>query len=189
MFGPGRPVYQPTGLRPISRVMTSTLLAHVRALDLFRHGLVVDPALSVAGDFEAAAGDRGGDLGVALQGHADGVDRGRSARIREHAQDFPRAYAAAVLEDRFDVEVARAGQGLGTEIGQHRFRVRIAVQDAGLAAFLVVQHQRHRDARLVRPVGMRRAAGVADEIARVRLVRLHGASRQACAPCSASQSM
>ena len=67
------------------------VVAHVGALEVFRHELVVDPALSVAGDFEAAAGDRGGDLGVTLQCHADGVDRGRSARVREHAQDFPRA--------------------------------------------------------------------------------------------------
>ncbi len=95
----------------------------------------------MAGDFEPAAGERGGDLGVALQCHADRVDRGRSARIREHAQDFPGADPTAVLEDRFDVEVARAPQGLGSEIGQHRFRVRIAVEDAGLATFLVVQHQ------------------------------------------------
>ena len=132
-----------------------------------------------------------GGLGVALQGHADGVDRGRIARgAARIAHDFPRADPTAVLEDRFDIEVARIAQGLAAEVGQHRFRVRIAVKYAGLAAFLVVQHQRHRDARLVRPAGVRRTAAVADEIARIRLVRASwGLHVKACAPLGPSQSM
>src|SRR4030095_8878093 len=41
------------------------------------------------------------------------------------------------------------------------------VVDVVLGAFLVVDHEVHGDPRLARPAGMRRVAGVADQVARV----------------------
>ncbi len=68
-------MYQPSGRRPIMRVMISTLRAMSARSTVLGNELIVDPALSVTGNLEAAACDLRRSLRIALQRHADGVNR------------------------------------------------------------------------------------------------------------------
>ena len=79
MLGLSRPVYQPSGGLPVSRVIASTAARHVRALDVFVGLLIRDPAPAVTGDLVAVAEDRLDDAGIALQRHADAEHRQRHA--------------------------------------------------------------------------------------------------------------
>jgi hypothetical protein len=107
-----------------------------------------------------------GGPGIALQGHADGIDRQRHLPLGEDAHQPPEADPRAVLVGRLDAEVARAAaRGGEEEIGQARLRRVVVVQDRALAALLVVEHEVHGEARATRPARVGRAIGVADEIA------------------------
>jgi hypothetical protein len=70
--------------------------------------LVVDPAPAVAGDLVAQFDEGGGEVGVALQRHADAEHGERQPRFLELAQDAPDAGARAVFVDAFHAQV-RAG--------------------------------------------------------------------------------
>ena len=127
----------------------------------------------------------GCDFGVALQRHTDGVHGGVDARALQQSHDLPEAHATAVFEQRFDVQVAHARQGVdGPDVSQYRLRMTVAVEHASLATFFVVQHQGYGNAGFTRPVGMRRVGGVADQVAGIRVFRGHLASR--CGPASRS---
>ena len=56
------------------------------------------------------------------------------------------------------------------DVGQEGFGARIAVEDIGLGAFLIVQHALDGDARAARPCGVRRGAAIAGEIAGVTIL-------------------
>src|SRR5580658_1931177 len=146
---------------------------HVGALGFLGDQAVVDPALAVTGDLEAAVGDRSGGAGIALERHTHRIDGGLHPALAQNSHDLPEAYAAAVFEIRLDIEIASVGQWLAADVGQHRFGVRIAVQYTALAPLLVVEHEGHGDSRLERPAHDRRAGTVTDEIARILPGRVH----------------
>ena len=134
------------------------------------HVLVVDPAPAVARDLEAGLDHRPAAAGVALERHADGVDRERQAALLEQPQDPPEAGAGAVFVDRLDVQIALANERrLAGDLVQIGLRRRVTVEHAGFAALLVVEHDAERQPGAVRPVGVRRMAAVADQIARIGL--------------------
>ena len=162
---------------------------HVLALDLLGRVLVVDPAPAVAGDLVAELLERGGELGVALERHRHAEDGHRQAAALELAQEAPHAHARAVLVDALHRQVAVGVAGGVEELGEELLAAGIAVQHAVLAAFLVVEHELHRDAGAAGPVRVRRVAAVADEVAGVGRVRGHGRAPrdQAPAPNSASR--
>src|SRR5579864_1558632 len=71
---------------------------HLCALDVLRNELVVDPALSVAGDLEGARGELRGGLRITLERHAHRINCGGCACALQDPQDLPEPDAAAVFE-------------------------------------------------------------------------------------------
>src|SRR3546814_7148027 len=73
-----------------------------------------------------------------------------------------------LLVDRFHVHVALARPGLRAEdLREESLRRGVAVENAVLAAFLVIDDELHGDAGAAGPVGIRRRFAIADEVARV----------------------
>ena len=84
--------------------------------------------------------------------------------MREGAPQPPEAGAGAVFVNRLHVHVPLAGPGCSADdLRQECLRGRIAVQDAVLAALLVVDHELHGDARLPRPARIGWGPAVTDE--------------------------
>ena len=110
---------------------------------------------------------RGGEFRVALQRHAHAKYRQRQLALLELAQDAPDATAGTVLVDALHADMALRIAGRIEHLGEELLRAGVAVQHAVLAAFLVVEHELHGDPGFARPVGPGRAAGVADQIARI----------------------
>src|SRR5579872_5034429 len=170
-----------TGVPPDGRAADQArddfdIAPYLCALDVLRNELIVDPALSMAGDLEAARGELRGGLRITLERHAHRVNGGGCAGALQDPQDLPEPDAAAIFEEGLDVHVAHARQRIRPDIGEDRFGVTVTVKHARFASLLVVQHQRDGDARISRPARMWRAGRVADEIARVRLACGHGLS-------------
>ena len=145
-------------------------LRDMGALGGLRHVAIVDPAQAVAGDFPARLAHRGSGVRIAAQGHRLGEDGERQVALGEQAPEPPEADAAAVFVEALHVHVALAGPGRRAhDLGQERLRGRVAVEDAVLAALLVVQHELHRDPGLARPARVGRGAAVAEHVARIGL--------------------
>ena len=104
-------------------------------------------------------------VGAALQRHADAEHRQRQAALFKLAQQPPHARARAVFIDAFHAQVALGVGGRTGHFGQKLLAAGIAVQHRVLAAFFVVQHKLHRDAGPAGPLGMRRVAAVASQVA------------------------
>ncbi|MDT4835575.1 hypothetical protein D3C76_866800 [compost metagenome] len=116
-----------------------------------------------------AVGDHLADrLGMALGGHGHGEHGQRQVMLPEQLEQAPHAGTAAVLVQRLHAHVALALERLGGDhLGEEGFRLLIAMQDAALAAFLVVEHEGQGDTRLARPVRMGWVVAVADQVAGV----------------------
>ena len=117
-------------------------LAHVRALLGLAHVVVVDPFEAVAGDLPAGllmAATASGLRSSAVATPKTVTGRLRSVKMPPQP---PEPGAGAVFVDRLHVHVALARPGLcADDLGQERLRRRIAVQDAVLAALLVVDDE------------------------------------------------
>ena len=129
---------------------------------------VVDPAQAVGGDLPAGV-LHGGDLGGgAGEGGGDAVDGDRDAAGDEEVAQAPEAGAGAVFVDRLHVPVALAGPGLGArDLGEEALGGGVAVEDAVLAALLVVEDEADGDRCAARPVGEGRVAAVALHVPRI----------------------
>ena len=126
---------------------------------------VVDPFQAVRGDLPAGLLHRRDLLGRARQRGGDAVDGDRHLGLGEQAMQPPEAGAGAIFVDRFHVPVALAGPGRGADdLGQEGLRGGVAMQDAVLAAFLVVDDELHRDMRAARPFRIRRVGAVAAHV-------------------------
>src|SRR4029077_859348 len=88
------------------------IATHFSAPYILGNELIVDPALPMTGDFEAAPCDLGSGLGIALQRHADRVHGRGCAHALQQSHDFPESHATAVFEVGLHVQVARAGERL-----------------------------------------------------------------------------
>ncbi|MCY1299006.1 hypothetical protein D9M70_485200 [compost metagenome] len=146
--------------------------ADMLALDLLRKILVFQPAQAVAGDFPAGFLHGRNRFRIARHGERHAVDRQRNVTAREHAPQPPETGACAIFVDRFHVEITLSLPGLrADDLGQQTFGRRVAIENAALAALLVVQHELHGNARIARPVCLRRIAAVANEVARILSLR------------------
>ena len=156
-------------------------LVEVGPLGLGRVVAVVDPAQAVGGDLPAGLLHRG-ELGRrAGERGGDAVDRHRDAPRDEEVAQAPEAGAGAVLVDRLHVPVALAGPGLGAgDLGEEALGGGVAVQQAVLAALLVVQHEAHGDLGAAGPVRIGRVAAVALHVPRIA----HSVPLQGCLPGS-----
>ena len=99
------------------------------------------------------------------QRRGDTVDRHRYAGLGKHAVQAPEACAGAIFVDRLHVPVALAGPGSSSNhFRQEGLRGRIAMQDAVLAAFFVVDDELHGDMGATRPFRVRRIGSVTAHI-------------------------
>ncbi|KOT01469.1 hypothetical protein DM50_2834 [Burkholderia mallei] len=146
---------------------------HVLGFVLGRHVLIVNPAPAVTRDLVAELDERARELRMPLDRHADAEHRERQPALVELAQDAPHARARAVFVDRLHAHVARRIRGRADDLGQELLGGGVAVQHAVLAAFLVVEHELHRDARAARPVRLHRMSAVADQIAWIVGIECH----------------
>src|SRR5690606_17308818 len=125
-----------------------------------RHVLVLDPLQAVARDLPAGL-LHGADLGGrAGKRGRDAVDGDRDPGLGEDAVKPPETGAGAVFVDRLHVPVTLARPLRGADdLGEEGLGGLIAVEDAVLAALLVVDDELHRDPGAVRParIGRRRA--------------------------------
>ena len=145
--------------------------ADMLALDLLGHMLVVEPAPAVADDLMAAFDDGLGRIGVALQPHDHSPDAGLYVAFLEDAHEPPEAAPAAVFEGAFHDHVAHALVGREARIRQHTLRMGIAVEDAVLAACLVVDGDGQAEIGSARPLGVRRPGAVAHHVTRIGCLR------------------
>jgi hypothetical protein len=149
-------------------------LGQMRAFLGLGHVAVFDPLQPVAGDLPAGLG-HGGDLfGVPSERGGDAVDRGGDPLFGEEPVQAPEACARAVFVHRLHVPVALPGPGLGTDdLGQEGLGGGIAVKQAVLAAFLVVDHELDGDAGASGPGSVGRMCPVSGQVAGVAGGRRH----------------
>ena len=149
-------------------------LLDVRPLLRFREVAVVDPLQAVRRDLPAGLVHGGHGFAVPRHRRRDREHGHRQPARREQPMQPPETDARAELVDRFHAHVPLPGPRLRTDdLRQERLRRLVAVQDAVLPAFLVVDHELHRDPRIGWPARMWRIAAVADEIAGVARSRAH----------------
>src|SRR5262249_46640651 len=127
---------------------------------------VVDPLEAVARDLPPRLAHRGDDIGIALDRRRDREHGDGQPPLGEDPPQPPESGARTVLEHRLDIHVAPARPRLRPEhVGQECFRRGIAVEDAVLAALLVVDDELYGDARSARPARIGRHPAIADEVA------------------------
>ncbi|MNJ55768.1 hypothetical protein D3C77_512860 [compost metagenome] len=107
-------------------------------------------------------------FGVALQGHAHAEYGQRQLPLFEFAQDAPHAGTRPIFIDAFHAEMAVGVAGRVEHFRQELFGTGVAMQHAVFAAFFVIQHELHGDARAPGPLRVGRIAAIADEVAGIR---------------------
>ena len=154
--------------------MNAHRLGDMARLDLGRRIAVVDPFETVGRDLPSRLVHGGDSFAVARHGGRDRVDGDGHGAPGEHPVQSPEAGARAVFVDRLHVHVPHARPGrCADDFRQEGFRCCVAVQDVVLAAFLVIDDELHRHARVAGPVGEWRRAPIADHIARIVFVARH----------------
>ncbi|MCY1426311.1 hypothetical protein D9M71_421290 [compost metagenome] len=132
------------------------------------HVLIVDPAIAVAADLVAVGDHLADRFGMTLGGHGHGEDGQRQVVLPEQLEQAPYAGATTVFVERFHAHVAHALQRLGGyHFREERFGFLVAVQDAALTAFLIVEDEGEGDAGVARPVRMGWVVAVSDQVAGV----------------------
>ena len=141
--------------------------AHVLTLGGLVDRLVVEPAQAMRGDLVPGLEERGAGLRIALQRERNAEYRQRQLAALEFAQDAPYASARSVLVDRLHAHVAGREAFRADDFRKKPLGSGVAVENAVLGAFLVVEDELNRDPCAAGPRGRRGHATVADEIARV----------------------
>ena len=122
----------------------------------------------MTGDLVAPRREGLRDQRIALQGPAAGEDRGLRVEFVEQVEDAPGTDTGAVFEGRFDAEVARLRVHRRIDELADPLPFRIAVADAELGPFLVVEDEGDDDAGIVRPLDLGVFPSVAHEVAHIR---------------------
>ena len=78
------------------------------SLGCFVDAMIVEPAPPVINDVAALTRHRLGGMRVALERHADGIDRRDHLPLGEDAHETPEADTTAVLVGRLHIKIARA---------------------------------------------------------------------------------
>ena len=153
----------PHGRRP-SRVGDRSHRARYRcAFGAFVHTGMALPAPAVARHLVAACHRIARQPGRACNRPPAGIQRARCPRLVQRTHDAPVARARAVLEVAVAARIGRVAHFVGDLV--HRLVAVVAVGDRKLGTLLDVHHERHRDARAVRPAGIRQARAIAQEVA------------------------
>src|SRR5215469_3084394 len=142
--------------------------ADMLSLGCFIDAVIVEPAPSVIDDITALTRHGLGALRVALERHADGIDRRDHLPLGEDAHQTPEADTTAVFVSRLHVKIARTLEwGRHEKIGEARLGDLVAVQHAALATLLIVDDEIEGEAGPTGPTRIWRLVGIADEIARI----------------------
>src|SRR4051812_12443868 len=132
--------------------MNADRLLEMSPLLVFAEILVLDPFEAVARDLPAGLLHGFRLLGRTLKRGRDAIDSERNIAGREQAPEPPEAGSGAVFVDRLHVPVALTGPRLGADdLRKEGFRRGVAMEDVVLAAFLVIEHELHRDRGASRP--------------------------------------
>ena len=116
------------------------------------HIPVFDPLEAVACDFPIGGLHRRNLRGRPRQRRRHPIDGDRDAEACEQPVKSPETGAGAVFVDRLHVPVPLAGPGRrADDLGKERLRGGVAMQDAVLAAFLVIDDELHGDSRATGP--------------------------------------
>jgi hypothetical protein len=102
---------------------------------------------------------------VTLQGHGHTEDGQGQTTPLELPQDAPHTDPGAILVDALHGEMALGEAGRVEEFGEELLAPGVTVEHAVLGPLFVVEDELHRHPRPPRPVGERRIAAVADEVA------------------------
>ncbi len=130
--------------------------------------LVLDPFVAVAGDFPARAAHRGRNRRRAGQRGRHAINGDRDVAPDKQPLQAPEPGPRAILVDRLHVQVALRRPGLRTDdLREKRLGCGIAMQNAVLAAFLVIEDDLHRDAGIAGPGHARRMLAVTNKVARI----------------------
>src|SRR5581483_1648235 len=135
------------------------------------HRAVVDPAVAVRDDLVPGLHAGARDLGVALERHHDREQADRHPALLDDLEQAPDAAPAAELVARLDEDAALAGVRREGRVRERSLGGGVAVENAHLAARLVVDRQQHRDAGAARPLRVGQRPAVADHVAGVRVRR------------------
>src|SRR5690606_22338017 len=105
---------------------------------------------------------------AALQRGGNSVDGDPNPAGGEQAVQPPAAGAGAILVDRFHAPVALARPRRRTHaLAEEPFGRRVAVQDAALATFLVIDDELYGDVGATRPLQVRGGLAIAEHVAGV----------------------
>src|SRR4051812_45441726 len=138
------------------------------SLGCFVDAVIVEPAPPVIDDVAALTRHRLGGVRVALERHADGVDRRDHLPLGEDPHETPEADTTAIFVSRLHIKIARALEwGRHEKVRQARLADLVAVQHAALATLLIVVDEIEGEARPTGPTRVRRLVGITDEIARI----------------------
>ena len=140
-------------------------LLQVLALFVQRHVPVFDPFEAVARDLPAGGLHRRHLGGRARQRRRHAIDRDRDVEAGEQPVKAPESGPRAVFVDGLHVPVPLARPGRGAhDLGKKRFRGGVPVEDAVLAAFLVVDDELDRDAGAAGPFRIGRLGPVTVQV-------------------------
>jgi hypothetical protein len=142
-------------------------------LALLRDLLIVDPAPAMAGDLVAELHERAREFGMPLDRHADAEHGQRQPALLKLAQNAPDARTRAVLIDRLHARVSRRIGRDADDFGKELLGRGIAMQNAVLPAFFIVEDELNSHTRFAGPVSLNGMSAVADEIAWVSRIEWH----------------
>src|SRR5438552_6727649 len=122
--------------------MDADRLPHMGALVFGAEILVLDPFEAVAGDLPSRLLHRFDLIGRTQKCRRNPIDGERQIAGGEEPPQTPEARAGAIFINRFHVPMALAGPGLSADdLGEKRLRSSIAMENAVLAALLVIEHE------------------------------------------------
>ena len=153
--------------RPLARDFRVQLhgLLQMFALLFERHVPVFDPFEAVACDLPAGGLHRRNLGGRARQGRRHAIDRDRDVEAGEQPVKAPETGPCAVFVERLHVPVPPARPGRGAhDLGKEGFRGRVAVKDAVLSAFLVIDDELNRDPGAAGPFRIGRLGSVTVQV-------------------------
>ena len=139
------------------------------ALHVAIHMLIVDPTPAVANHVVVGGFDRRDDIGVTREGHRHPEHRQRQPASAELLMDAPEPGAAAVLIQRVHRHVPVRVAGGADYIGEKLLGTGVAMQNMVFRPLFIIEDKLHGNARLVRPLRVRRLTGVSSQVARVIL--------------------
>ena len=138
---------------------------------VFRQVLVVNPAVTMTGNFPLCVEHAFNHSGVALQCHCNTKYRNRNLALREQPVQAPVPRSGTIFVYRFHIHVAHTGISLCTyNFGQKCFGGLVSMKHAVFSAFLIVDNKLQCYPCPIWPIGLRCRLTVTDQVSRVGFI-------------------